>query len=257
MDYFFPAEPVSKLEPDPYFKQTGKKFIGNYRWTRGPYSTPAVINYLIEYKQVSIDNEGYLDVNGIKFVQVGELLFREPEYEFYLGFKEDVNGRITYMFYSHVPANALERLRGADNPPIAWGIITSILIIMLSSLAYVPARRWIKKEEKYVTETKIERFTKLTTLTTGWGIIGLVALYGGFSAILLISEAVFPVTRALLVIPYLIAISFLALVGLTISLWIKKQGSYQIKIVASMISIVSSIFIWWMIHWNMLGSFYV
>jgi CubicO group peptidase (beta-lactamase class C family) len=256
MDHFYPAEPISKLEPDPNFKQTGNKFVGNYRWTRGPYNTPAVINYLIEYKQVRIDNEGYLDVSGIKFVQVGELLFREPEYDFYLGFKEDVNGKISYMFYSDVPANALERLTGADNPPIAWGIVISILIIILSSLVYVPARRWIKKEEKYVPEAKIERFTKLTTLTTGLGIICFVALYGGFSAILLISEAVFPITRALLIIPYLIIISLLILVGLTISLWIKKLGSNQIKIVASIISIMSSLFIWWMIHWNMLGSFY-
>ena len=256
MVHFYPAEPVSELVPDPNFKQTGKKFIGNYRWTRGPYYTPAVINYLIEYKQVSIDNQGYLVVSGIRYVQVDELLFREPEYDFYLAFKENAEGKITYMFYSHVPANALEKLTGADNPSVAWGICITILVIILTSLIYVPIRRIITKEEKYIPETKVERFTKLTTQITGWGIIGFVALYGGFSAILLVSEAVFPVTRALLVVPYLLALSLLALIGLTAFLWIKKQGSINTKIIASIISVTAIIFMWWMANWNIIGAFY-
>ena len=256
MDYFYPAEPVSKLEPDPNFKQIGKKFVGNYRYTRGPYSTPAVINYLIEYKQVSIDKEGYLVVSGFRYVQVDELLFREPEYDFYIGFKEDNEGKITYMFYSDVPANALERLSGADNPPIAWGIFITIIVIILASLLYTPIRRKIKKEEKYIPETKMEKYTKLTTLITGWGIIGFTIVYGGFSAILLVTEAVFPIIRALLVVPYLLAFSLLVLIGLTIFLWIKKQGSINIRISATIIITISALFIWWMIHWNMLGSFY-
>ncbi len=256
MDYFYPAEPISELEPDPNFKQTGKKFIGNYRWTRGPYSTPAVINYLIEYKHVTIDKDGYLVVSGIQYVQVGELLFREPEYGFYLAFKEDTEGKITHMFYSHVPANALERLSGADNPPIAWSICSVIVLTILISLAYLPIRRKIMKEEKYLPETKIERFTKLATLITGWGFIGFIVLYGGFSGILLVTEAVFPITRVLLVIPYILAFSLLVLIGLIMFLWIKKQGSINIRINASIIAAISIVFVWWMIHWNILGSFY-
>jgi CubicO group peptidase (beta-lactamase class C family) len=256
MDYFYPAEPVSELEPDPSFKQTGKKFVGYYRWTRGPYSTPAVINYLIEYKQVSIDKEGYLVVSGLRYVQVDELLFREPEYEFYLAFKEDEDGKIVYMFYSNVPANALERLRGVDNPPTAWGICLTVFEIIVVSLVYVPIRRKIKNEEKYVPETKIEKYTKLTTLITGWGIIGFIALYGGFSAILLVTEAVFPIARALLVIPYILAFSLLLLISLTTFLWIKKQGSNQIKINATIMAVVSIVIMWWFVHWNILGSFY-
>ncbi|MHA1954617.1 MAG: serine hydrolase domain-containing protein [Candidatus Heimdallarchaeaceae archaeon] len=257
MDHFYPSEPVSELEPDPNFKQTGKKFVGNYRWTRGPYNTPAVINYLIEYKQVSIDNDGYLVVSGFKFVQVGELLFREPEYEFFIGFKEDANGRIAYMFYSHVPGNALERLSGADNPLIAWSICITLFIIILASLVYVPIRRKIKKEEKYIPETEIERFTRLATLITGWGTIGHVVVYGGFSAVLLVSEAVFPVTRALLVVPYFLAFSLLVLVGLTAFLWIKKQGSNEIRINATIVAVVMIVFMWWMVHWRLIGAFYI
>ena len=256
MDHFYPAEPVSVLEPDPNFKQTGKKFIGNYRWTRGPYNTPAVINYLIEYKHISIDKEGYLIAFGIQFVQIEELLFRESEYELYLAFKEDAKGKITYMFFGDIPANALEKLSGADNPLIAWSICIAIIILISASLVYIPIRRKIKKEEKYIPETKIERFTKLATLITGWGFIGYVAVYGGLSAILLVSEAVFPVTRALLVVPYILAFSLLVLIGLTAFLWIKRQGSNNIRINATIIAVVAIIFMWWMVHWRLIGFFY-
>ncbi|NPD90185.1 MAG: beta-lactamase family protein [Asgard group archaeon] len=256
MDHFYPGVPVSRLEPDPNFKQTGKKFTGNFRYTRGPYNTPAVINYLIEYKHVSIDKEGYLVVSGFKYVQVEELLFREPEYDFYLAFKEDAEGKITHMFYSHVSANALEKLTGADNPPIAWSICITIVVIILASLIYIPIRRKIKREEKYIPDTEIERYTKLATQYTGWGIIGFVVLYGGFSVILLVSEAVFPVTRALLVIPYILVFSLLVLIGLTAFLWINKQGSINIRVNATIIAIVAIVFMWWMVHWRLIGFFY-
>ncbi len=257
MDHFYPAEPVSKLDPDPNFKQTGKKFVGNYRWTRGPYNTPAVLNYLIEYTHVSIDNEGYLVAFGNQYVQVGELLFREPEYEFYLGFKEDAKGKITYMYLNYVPANALQRMSGAYNPPVAWSICSTIVVIILASLIYTPIRRKTKKEEKYIPKTEMERFTRLVTLITGWGIIGHIVVYGGFSGLLLVTEAVFPIVRALLLIPYILAFSLLVLIGLTVFLWLKKQGSVNIRINATIIAIAAIIFMWWMTHWNLIGSFYI
>ena len=84
-----------------------------------------------------------------------------------------------------------------------------------------------------------------------------VLLYGGFFGLMMVSSAVFPVLRILLFVPYVILVLLATLICLTGFLWIKNQGTLTNRIIFSVVIVLSSIFTWWMFHWNWIGSFYI
>ncbi len=257
VERFFPNTPDPVLPPDANLKNTGKKFVGTYRVTRGPWSTPSKNAYLLDNKAIKIDDQGYLIVfDHYQCVQIDDLLFQASGQELLIGFRENAKGKITHFFVGDNPSVAFERLSGANNPALAWIISMTILVVLIGTQVYDPIRRKIRKEEKYLPTSKPEKAAILTTKITGWSIPSFVLLYGGLFGLMIVTDAVFPILRALLIVPYMLAAASLALIGLTTFLWIKKQSTLTNRIVSTIVSVLSIIFIWWMFNWNWIGSFY-
>ncbi len=137
-----------------------------------------------------------------------------------------------------------------------YTLARAIRLMVPFAIGIFTIKRSIRKEEKYLHATQPERYTILATKIVGSAIPIHIVIYAISFGLMAISSDFLPLLRALLVVPYLILASLVVLVGLTTFLWIKKQGTLTIRIISTIVSVASIVFIWWMFHWNWIGSFF-
>lgn len=108
MDRYFPQPATALPAPPDDFKERGKRFAGNYRFTRHNSSTIEKVAALASALSVSVTSENRLLVSGLgenalQFVETEPQLFRQVDGTQTLSFKENEHGEVTHMFFDALP----------------------------------------------------------------------------------------------------------------------------------------------------------
>lgn len=257
LESFFTLEPFSILYPTS--TEGLDKFAGKYIqagvWETTPYKLERVIDHL----EVRITNDGYLLFKGQKFVRVDDLLFRADNSFWYIAFRENKNGKITYLMQGGFTQVPYEKLRGVANPTVAWiHHISCMTFLGLIGLEY-PIRKIIeklrKKEYKLdIKETFASRssyrlsiFTSLAYFTIM--IAFFIILFADFES----RKLSISLLNVVAFLPYLIIpFSGLLLVSAIYS-WIKNEGSLRNRILTSSNLIITGFHLWFIFFWNIVG----
>ncbi|MGH9792142.1 MAG: serine hydrolase domain-containing protein, partial [Candidatus Acidiferrales bacterium] len=108
MDRYFPQAATPLPTPPDDFKERGKRFAGNYRFTRHNSSTIEKVAAVAAGLSVSVTSENRLLVSGLgenalQFVETEPLLFRQVDGTHTISFKENERGEVTHMFFDALP----------------------------------------------------------------------------------------------------------------------------------------------------------
>ncbi|MGH9795048.1 MAG: serine hydrolase domain-containing protein, partial [Candidatus Acidiferrales bacterium] len=108
MDRYFPQPALALPAPPDDFKERGKRFAGNYRFTRHNSSTIEKVAALASVLSVSVTSENRLLLSGLgesamQFVETEPLLFRQVDGTQVMAFKENERGEVTHMVLDALP----------------------------------------------------------------------------------------------------------------------------------------------------------
>jgi len=259
MNHFYPTSQPTALTPPEDFKARGKKYVGNYYTSQGPFSSADKIKNIIDYYQIKLSDEGYLLFRNYKFVEIDTHLFREQNGTIRMAFRANDQGKILYMFLSDVPIVTFIKQLGAERTATSWGIVFTVIVLLLYTLIY-PLIGWIRRKrrkQKKPQRTRNERFTRKFLITTSSGYVLHLVIFGGLLATLLESDAALPLLKVLQVVPFLLLIPLGFLIVYTILLWKEKQGDLMLRINSTIVIITIGLFLWWMNIWNWLGFSFI
>ncbi|MCE7937027.1 MAG: class A beta-lactamase-related serine hydrolase [Chloroflexi bacterium CFX6] len=137
-DHYYPVSTVEPVRPRADFSERAGRFTGTYRMTRTAYTTLEKFRGFFGMDTIAFDDpgDGTLAMTSPwgdwHFVEVGPLLFRQVDAPFYLAFRGDDRGRITYLFTDYTPQFAFEKLRGYETPAFHMALLAGCLVVFLS-----------------------------------------------------------------------------------------------------------------------------
>jgi CubicO group peptidase (beta-lactamase class C family) len=137
-DHYFPAPAVAPRQPSADAAMRSSRFAGSYRWTMGARTTIMKIIGLFGTVKVSVGDDGTLLLSTPyrewRFVEVEPLYFRQVDGPFNLAFREDDQGRITYMFTDSMPQFAFEKLAWYETLSFAMAFVLGCVLLFLSMI---------------------------------------------------------------------------------------------------------------------------
>ncbi len=254
---FFTLEPFSILYPTS--TEGLEKFAGKYMqagvWETTPYKLERVVDYL----EVKITDSGYLLFKGQKFVKVDDLLFRADNSYWYIAFRENKNGKITYLMQGGFTQVPYEKANGIANPTAAWvHLIFCMTLLGVIGFEY-PIRKLVEKLRKNERkleerETFISKSSYRLSIFTSLAYFSIMCLFFIVLFVDFESRKVgISILNVIAFLPYLIIpFSGLLLVS-TIYSWIKNEGSLRNRILTSSCLIVTGFHLWFIFFWNIVG----
>ena len=255
MDTFFPEPSFSILSPNPDFIEDGKKFKGNYYYTRSDYTTPAKADHMLNTEKVEIDDQGYLVVFGLKWVQIDDLIFSVYNFNYTIIFLENEHGKITHLILGYEPVFSLEKQSIVDSLAFSITFVIVSLLTLLGTSIYIAIKDKIQRKSLELNEpiNKTEKITKQLSLGLN---ISYTSYFIIFLILMLIStnnDVVLPIARNILIIPVLISIVSIIFLILVSYLWIRNKSKLETRIIYVIQLIFTSLFIWFLFHWNWIG----
>ncbi len=259
LNTFFTLEPFSVLYPNASSIEGLKRFEGKYFqagvWETTPYKSQRIIEHL----EVTISGDGFLLFKGQKYVEVDDLLFRAHDNDLLIAFRENENGKITYLMQGGFTQVPYPRASGIANPTNAWvHMMFCIVLLFLIGIEF-PIRKIIEKLSKKesvqkINKTFVSKYTyRLSVGTSSAYVIHIalmfIALFIDFGSnkqdAMALNIVVF---LPILIIPF----SGLLLIS-TIYSWIQNEGTLWNRILASTNLVVTGFHLWFIFFWNFVG----
>ena len=135
-DHYYPASAVTPLQPPADFAQRAERFTGLYKSANNHSTTPEKVINLFGALEVRNPGDGTLliPMAGLefRFVEVEPLYFRQVDGSFSMIFREDDQGRITYMFTDIVPHYGYVQLDWYEIPGFNMVLIQVCVLVFLS-----------------------------------------------------------------------------------------------------------------------------
>jgi CubicO group peptidase (beta-lactamase class C family) len=261
LERFFPLEPLSYISPSSSSIEDLERFAGIYNQAGVWETTPLKIERVVDYLEVEIDNDGFLIFKGYKFVEVDDLLFRAYNSYWYIAFRENENGEITYLLQGGFTQVPYKKTRGIATPINAKIHMSCIILLFLIGIEY-PIRILIEKLRKQKfdqkrTETLISKYSYRFSIFTSFAYSFHLAL------IFIMLFADFGTNKqfvtALNIVAFLpvFIIPFTGLLLITtLYSWIKNEGTLKNRIIASINLTVTGFYLWFIFFWNFIGFFF-
>ena len=259
LEAFSFLEPFSILYPDISVREDLKRFEGKYFQAGVWETTPFKSERIIEYLEVKISGEGFLLFNGLKYVEVDDLLFRVYNSDIYIAFRENENGKIIYLMKGGFIQVPYPRATGIANPTVAWvHMLLCLSFLFLISLEF-PIRKIIgkfskKESNQELNITFVSKTTYRLSVYTSFAYVIHIALI--FLALFVdfgTNKQNITVLNVIVFLPILIIPFSGFLMILTIYSWIQKEGTLKNRILASSNLIVTGFHLWFIFFWNFVG----
>jgi len=228
-----------------------EKFTGKYRWTRHAYTTFDKLSILLfgyEIEVVSQDSTLKIVQWNDKLVPISDLTFHSS-FDKYVAFGKDTKGEIAYFFVDDYSYNKLKWYEPIEFQKFWVGVIMLILLIYIITsamrLLFVRNKKWhlIKTINFSLAASSV-----LFMAVLAFGLINTDPQEFFIDVPLLIKVA--------LVIPFLIIPLDLVNIYLLIkAIRFKELGTVDL-IYQSLIAVTASLFIPWLMYYNLIGFNY-
>ena len=263
-DHYFPAPAVEPIQPPADFAERAGRFEGTYRITGGTagtsYTTFEKFGVLFRFSTVTISDSGdgtLLFTNPWaewRFVEVKPLYFRQVDGPFHILFREDNQGRITYMFTDYTPMFAFERLKWYGTPAFN---LTLALICVLMFLSMIPVAviRFIRDRRSSGDRKPPSR----GACAAYWIVVGISVLNLLFVVGTMLWFNPVPVFGVSMIYKIVLGVGVLAAV-LTVGAliysvlaWKRSYWGIAARVHYTLVTVAAAAFIWFLNYWNLLG----
>jgi hypothetical protein len=264
-DHYYPAPAVEPIKPPADFAQWAGRFEGTYRITGGTpgtsYTTFEKFGALFRFSTVTISDSGdgtLLFTNPWdewRFVEVKPLYFRQVDGPFHILFREDNQGRITYMFTDYTPMFAFERLNWYGTP--AFNLTLALIcVLMFVSMIPVVLTRFIRDRLPSGDRKPPSR----GACAAYWIVVGIsvlnllfvigTVLWGNQPNVLLGTSMIYKIVLGVGVLGAVLTVGSLVY---SVLAWKKSYWGIAARVHYTLVTLAAVAFVWFLNYWNLLG----
>ena len=250
LDFYYPTT-IPAPQPVTGRPKDIESITGVYRESRWAHTTADKFIYMFtRYHRVKSAGEGLLTLDGVSYVEVAPLVFREVAGQGTLVFHTDASGRIVHGFDDFDPHQVIIKLAWYETRELHLGILAVCGLVLLSALLpwdvgaapeHAPALHapWVIAEARSVL-----RWLGIVNMLypAGMLVIGITVLIDALPSLAFLA----PLLILALVLPLMLAgvAVFVAWLG---RYWSLGQRLYYTAVVFS-----GLVLAWWLNYWNLL-----
>lgn len=259
LDHFYPrSEPPSVAAAE---QVDLERYVGLYRANRSSYTAfEKVFGLLSPPLRVAADPEaGELIFTGMlsemRFVPLGDGVFRRVDGSAKLAFRSDENGRVTHFFLDIVPMMAMERLAWYESPRLHQALLSFSMLLFISALVLHPIRYALQRRFSEVPPLRgRERGARwlaivVAILNVG-AMIGIGVILGDPSNML---NGELKGMGFVLLLPVVAGVLTIGLAWFTIVAWRTGMWGRWGRVHYTAFTLGAIAFTWILNHWNLLG----
>jgi len=257
-DRYLPQESEPLPEPAADFAERGKRFVGNYRFTRHNWSTLEKLAALGSTLSVSLSDKNRLVVTGFipstsHWVEIGNRLFQQVDSNELMAFEEDSAGNITHLSLGMLPFMPAYRLAWYQTTGFNLSLVALGLLFSLT----VPLSALIRRKENRGSPGLARWSIRLGIVT---GLLTLIFFFGFGAGVVSASNDLMYGTptsvKAVLIIPILLVLLTIPVALLAAGLWIGSHWSFGRRLHYSLFALSLVGLCWFYNYWNILGFRY-
>ena len=260
-DHYYPVPAVVPLQPPADFAERAERFAGLYKLASSHSTTPEKVINLFGALEIRNPGDGSLLVPleglELRFVEVGPLYFRQMDGPFSMVFREDDQGRITYMFTDIMPEYGLVKLDWYETPGFNMMLLLVCVLIFLSMMP-VALVHFIRDRRAGCDQNPASRGARAAgTLIFGISLLNLLFLV----AVALKFPPVQPselhdivwtaeIALGLGVLSAALTVGALVYTALA---WKDRYWGVAYRVYYTLVTIAAMAFVWFLHYWNWLG----
>jgi hypothetical protein len=190
-----------------------------------------------------------------RFVQIEPLVFRELDGRRKLIFHEDDQGHVTHIFLADVPAVALIRETGLNQPRLHQGLLAGCAALFLTAFVFWPVLAFARRGSK---STRFKRsFLSGLISVVGWLLsAACLAFLAGFAWGLRDAEQVVYGTprevEYLLLVPQVcVGLASITLLCSVVA-WSRGYWRFSGRVHYTLVAFAGLGFVWFLYYWNLL-----
>lgn len=258
-DHYYPAPVVTPIQPPADFTEIDNRFLGSYRWTMGAKTTIMKIVGLFGTIEIRDSGDNTLlfatPYGDWRFIQVGPLYFHQVDGPFGLAFREDDQGRITYMSTDIMPQFAFEKLDWYEAPSFQIPLVLGCLLAFVSTILIAAVCFFQNRLKKGAPSLESHGARVAYSLIIGISVLDLLfvigfALWGEPPAMVLSLTLNAKIVLGLGVLSALLTVGALVYTALA---WKDGYWSNAFRTYYTLVTIAAVTFIWFLNFWNLLG----
>jgi CubicO group peptidase (beta-lactamase class C family) len=274
MDRYYPKAPPQALEPsNEGISGNADRVAGSYRVGRSNYTGFEKVLTLLTGARVSANKDGTITTTGgyltldldaaeQRWVEVEPLLFRAENGREQIAFREDGEGRITYLTGDADPTISYEKVTPYEAPRLQVGLLMGSLAILLLTTVVWPvgaliSRRFMKRygepaEDK--TSAKVARRARVLA----WAVSALILLFV-IGMVVVFSNAgvtlanVSPYLVVVLTLPLLVTAGTVGVLVFAALSWKHRYWGLFGRLHFSLVALSMLVFIALLGYYNLLG----
>jgi len=258
-DHYYPAPALEPLQPPADFAKRANRFVGAYRWTWSSSTTLEKYTTQLFSPLVEVKNPGdgtlfmTTPYGDMRLVEVEPLYFQQADGPFYVGFREDAQGRITYMFTDMIPQFAFEKEKWYETPGFNMPLLMVSLFMFLSMLP-VALIRVIRSRRAKGDNTSMPRGARVAHQLIIWiSVLNLLFVAGTVvwgPWVMFGIPLVYKIVMGLGVLSALLTVGTLVY---TVLAWKDRYWGVFFRVYYTLVTIAAVAFVWFLNQWNLLG----
>jgi CubicO group peptidase (beta-lactamase class C family) len=253
--YFVPNRP-ERPTPAAGFAQRASKYTGSYRVNRFSHHSLARLATAIPPLNVTYDGKDALKISAFgnkRWMEVASHTFQEEDGSRRMIFIEDKDGKINHFSFSELGIIAFERNGSVDVPEIHYAALAATLVLCLTALICWPVSAVVRWKHGVIKPR--EDLIPVWARMLGWiacvSVPAFILVFGG--AVGDPTNIAFGLSKTLAIvlwIPLVIGLLAVAMVLVSICLWMAGRGSIWARIGYSMVTLALVVFTLQMYSWN-------
>jgi hypothetical protein len=263
-DHYYAVHVGASIQPPANFVQRAGRFTGFYKSASNHSTTPEKVARLFGEFTVEIRDagDGTLVIpmgegREMRFVEVEPLYFRQVDGSFSMFFREDDQGRITYMFTDFVPEYGYVKLDWYETPGFSM-LLALVCVLLFLSMLPVAVVRFIRTRRLSDDRRPAARSTHMAD----WIIQGICLLNLLFiGGIALWFRPMHPSelhsiplnVEIVMALGVLAAVSTIGALIYTALAWKNRYWGIAYRVYYTLVTIAAVAFVWFLNYWNWLG----
>ncbi len=254
---FFPAPPQAEAAPN--FSLTAEQaqhVAGTYGDVKQSIGTSLRIFSVQGQIPVTANDDGTINVQGVRFVPTGPLRFRQDGGDMTIAFREDDQGEVTYLFQGLV---ALKRVPWARTyvftRELALVCVLTFLVSLLVQLGRAAWRRLRGRTSDPARRQGLKRLIiRLTAVVCALNLLSVAAFWGAITLDTnMFYGGNYPLTAVALYLPWLASSLCLCLVVAVALGWARGLLTLGWRLRYTLPALAALVFACWLYSWNLIG----
>jgi CubicO group peptidase (beta-lactamase class C family) len=260
-DHYYPVSAPAPIQPPADFVERASRFTGLFREANSHATTPEKIVGIFGAIEISDPGDGTLlySMGSLKyrFVEVEPLYFRQVDGPFALVFREDDQGRITYVFSDMMPQYGLVKLDWYEAPGFNMALAQGCVLIFLSMLPVALIRSVRSRGPRGDRKTAPRGARVAFWISLGICVLNLLFLAGlaiwfrpmrpselhGLSSIV----------EIVIGLGVLAAVLTIGALVYTVLAWKDRYWGVVFRVYYTLVTFAAVAFVWFLHYWNWLG----